>query len=433
MTQFYTSLLTIGIVLHLLLLATAYLILLERKIASWIQNRIGPNRVGFTGIRYIVNLVISVILLPLKLLGSEPDPDRLWQGRAAARISRFHFWGLGQPIADGLKFLLKEDYTPPGVDRRLFILAPMLAVVPAMIGWAVIPWGGYMDRGGEIVAVMGAPLNIGVVFILAIGSLAVYGIVVGGYASNNKYSFLGGLRATAQMLSYEIPLGLAVLIVVLASGTLRTDWLVELQANAVWNFFYHPLLAVIFFICLLAEANRAPFDLAEAEQELVGGYHTEYSSMKFALFFLAEYMHMITAAGFFTLLFLGGWDLPFLQEPVVGGLGWVLLKSSVFAFKILLLLSFMMWIRWTLPRFRFDQLMRLAWKGVIPMTLLLLLFSGLLVFSRPAGVDPALWNWTHTLANLAVGAGCVFLGSVTPTGSAANRRVPLEGSRFSPA
>ena len=397
MAQFIASVLTISVVIHLMLIATAYLILLERKSSAWIQDRVGPNRVG---------------------------P-----------------WGLLQPIADGLKFLLKEDYTPLGVDRGLFFVAPALAVIPALIGWAVIPWGGFLAEGSVIVpafvpvlpeirvpetlAIAVAPINIGVVFILAVGSLSVYGLVVGAYASNNKYSFFGGIRATAQMVSYEIPMGLCVLIVVLMYGTLRADWLVELQANGVWNLFYQPILAVIFFTCLLAETNRAPFDLAEAEQELVAGYHTEYSSMRFALYFLGEYLHMVTASAFFALLFLGGWDLPFVQEPRAAALGWVYLKFVVFLLKILALLFLMMWIRWTLPRFRFDQLMRLAWQALIPITIVTLLVSGVLVFLKMP-------LYSHLIANVVIAAAVLAIRPLVPKGPPVNRRVALAGSRFSP-
>ena len=294
--QFWVSIAVILVLVQVILLSCNYLIMLERKLCAWVQDRIGPNRVNF-----------SFGVLPIK----------------------HHNWGLGQPLADGLKLFLKEDYTPPGVDRGLFMLAPLLAVAPAMIAWAVMPWGGYWQCDGFslnlpligqwtvepfVAHVTAAPLNIGVIYVLAIGSLAVYGVTIGGYASNNKYSFLGGLRATAQMLSYEIPMGLCVLIVILVSATARADLIVLPQAAGVWNVIQHPLLAIIFFTCVLAECNRAPFDLAEAEQELVGGFHTEYASMKWALFFLGEYIHMITGAAFFALLFLGGWDaLPFVN------------------------------------------------------------------------------------------------------------------------
>ncbi len=390
--QFITSVVTLVVIAKLIMVSCAYLILLERKVAAWTQDRIGPNRVG-----------LSFGVLPI----------------------RHHCWGAGQPLADGIKLFLKEDYTPPGVDRGLFLLAPVIVVVPAMLGWAVIPWGGYLGWGDSVLHVTAAPIHIGVIYMLAIGSLAVYGVVLGGYASNNKYSFLGGLRATAQMLSYEIPQGLCVLTVILMHGSARADMLVNFQANAVWNAVYQPVLAVIFFTCILAECNRAPFDLAEAEQELVGGYHTEYSSMKWALFFMGEYMHMITGAAFFTLLFLGGWDLPLLSEPLVGGIALVLLKTGVFIGKVALLLFLMIWIRWTLPRFRFDQLMRLAWRGLIPITLLVMLMTGVMVFLQ----QPA---WVALVGNGLIALLAVWLGPRIPQGAAINRRVPLPGSRFCP-
>ena len=388
MPQLLASLITIVVVIHVVLLSVAYLILLERKFASWVQNRIGPNRVG---------------------------PN-----------------GLLQPIADGLKFLLKEDYTPPGVDRPLFLLAPVLAVVPAMVGWAVIPWGGYLKWNEHTLTIAAAPIHVGAIYILAIGSLAVYGVVIGGYASNNKYSFLGGLRATAQMLSYEIPQALCVLIILLMTGLPDASMIVNKQAMENWNIISQPVLAIIFFTCVLAECNRAPFDLAEAEQELVGGYHTEYSSMKFALFFLGEYMHMITGSAFFVLLFLGGWDLlPFWSElplvggsTLVGGLALVLLKVIVFAIKVFLMLTVMIWIRWTLPRFRFDQLMKLAWRTLIPLTLVLLLASSVLVY-----LD--LPDWTMLVANIVILGLVTLLGHLLPQGPAVNRRIKLVGSRFS--
>lgn len=410
--QFFVSFVVIMVVVHVMLIACAYLIFLERKICAWTQDRIGPNR---------TNLSFGVLPIAHKN------------------------WGLGQALADGIKLLLKEDYTPPHVDRGLFLLAPVLVVVPALIGWAVIPWGGIWEFPGlsfgllqiepSMVRVAAAPISIGVVYILAIGSLAVYGVVLGAYASNNKYAFFGGVRATAQMVSYEIPMGLCVLIAILTYRHTDAGMIVHLQAGSgldgTWGIFLHPLLAVIFFTCVLAECNRAPFDLAEAEAELVGGYHTEYSSMKWALFFLGEYMHMITGCAFFCVLFLGGWDpLPFMAElPVVasGILGpvVVLLKVMIFSGKITFLLVLMMWIRWTLPRLRFDQLMRLAWQGLIPITLVVLLVTGILIyFGAPV--------WTFLLANVLVAVGAAVLGPLLPQGQPVNRKVPLAGSRFCP-
>ncbi|MEO1235331.1 MAG: complex I subunit 1 family protein [Planctomycetota bacterium] len=426
--QFFVSALVILVVLHTMLLSTAYLILLERKTASWVQDRTGPNRTNFSfGL------------------------DDLWKKLGVYGLfkDRKHL-GLGQALADGLKLFVKEDYTPPNVDKALFMAAPALAVIPALIGWAVIPWGGLWDFPGlsifgwqlaqpGLVSVAVAPVQIGVIYILAVSSLAVYGIVVGAYASNNKYSFLGGLRATAQMVSYEIPMGLCVLIVILTFHTVDVQLLTNLQAGSgsdgAWGIFIHPMLAVIFFTCVLAECNRAPFDLAETEQELVGGFHTEFSSMKWALFFLGEYMHMIAGSAFFCVLFLGGWDLlPFVEvlprvneAGLLGGAAIVLLKFGVFAAKVFLLLFIMMWVRWTLPRLRFDQLMKLAWRGLIPLMLLMLLLSGLIVLIDPA--MPKLWYLSANLALIGVG---VFVAPRMPAGPPVNRKVPLAGSRYSP-
>ena len=381
MPQFIASVITLLTMTGVVLGGVAYGVLLERKIASWVQDRVGPNRVG-----------------PL---------------------------GLFQPLADGLKLFIKEDFTPLSVDAALFTLAPLLVIVPAMIAWAVIPWGGDLVWEGEVLRIAAAPINIGVVYILAIGSMAVYGIVVGGYASNNKYSFFGSMRTAAQMISYEIPMAVCVLIVILMYGSLRADTLVEMQANSVWNIFYQPLLAVIFFVCILAECGRMPFDLPECETELVGGYHTEFSSMRFALFFLGEYMHMISASAFFVLLFLGGWDLPFIREPLAGAWWLVLLKVSVFVAKIFVMIVAMMMVRWTLPRFRFDQLMQLAWRVLIPATIVMLLISGWIVF---VDISP----WWHLVANAIVFLGLAQVGSKLRRGAKANRRIPLAGSRFSP-
>ncbi|XAM00254.1 NADH-quinone oxidoreductase subunit H [Phycisphaeraceae bacterium D3-23] len=437
--QFFVSVMLILVVIHTMLGATAYLIFMERKVCSWAQDRIGPNRVGFGMLRALDG--------PLNMLG-------------LAWLYEKKFGGFGQALADGIKLLLKEDYTPPYVDRVLFFLGPALVVIPALIGWAVVPWGGtYMvpdihlfglhlvEAGRTVVAV--APVNIGVVYILAVGSVAVYGIVLGAYASNNKYAFLGGLRATAQMLSYEIPMGICVLIMLLLYKSTDAGFMANTQASSsgfgAWGLFAHPLVAIIFFICLLAEANRAPFDLAEAEQELVGGFHTEYSSMKWALFFLGEYMHMITGCAFFAILFLGGWDiLPFVGDlPVVAQSGWaglaiVMTKFGVFCGKIFFLLFVMMWVRWTLPRLRFDQLMKLAWRGMIPLMIVMLLVTGLLTaidvhFDGNGGrADLNVgWYW-YTAANVLVAVGAALIGPMLPSGPPVNRRVPLAGSRYSP-
>lgn len=338
-TQLGFSTVLMVVILNVMLGATAYCIYLERKVAAWLQDRHGPNRVG---------------------------P-----------------YGLLQSIADGIKMLMKEDFIPAGADRKLFLLAPMLIFVVALIGFAVIPWGGEIRMpNGNIVQLQVASLNIGLLYILAVGSLGVYGIVLGGWSSNNKYSLYGGMRAAAQMLSYEIPLGLAILTVVVTCGEMRLESIVANQispAGGWWYVLLHPLACVVMIIAAIAESNRAPFDLAECEQELVGGYHTEYSALKFGMFFLAEYAHMITASVFITVLFFGGWELfPFSWKLNWAWLAWYntsvhwaagLLRVSVVVGKIVLFIFLYMWIRWTLPRFRYDQLMTLAWKGLIPLAL----------------------------------------------------------------
>jgi len=380
--QLLTSVVVILVILHLALGAAAYFILLERKVSAWVQDRIGPDRVGK--------------------------------------------FGLLQPIADGLKLFFKEDFMPKGVDKGLFTLAPALTVIPAMIGFLVIPWAGGLElSGGETVAIMGANINIGVIYFVATASLGVYGVSIGGWASNNKYSFLGGLRAGAQIISYEIPLGLALLCVVLTSGTLLPEKIVSQQLAGQWNIVQQPLVAILFYICMLAEANRAPFDLAEAEQELVGGWHTEYSSMRWALFFVGEYIHLFVGAAFFTTLFLGGWSLNPVTGwdlPATGGILMIALQFGIVLGKVFLLVFLAMLVRWTLPRFRFDQLMRLAWEGMIPTALLLVLIvSGYLYLGWSA------YMWTGSILALVIMA---IARPLLPTNDT-NKRVELLGSRFS--
>ncbi len=372
MYEFLTSQLGVSIILAVVVYgaiqgAVAYCIYFERKIAAWTQDRIGPNRVG-----------------PLGLL---------------------------QPIADGVKFLMKEDVIPGHVDRALFVLAPALMFVVAGIGFAAIPWGGQLSLNGRLVDIQVAAPDIGLLYILGVASMGVYGVVLGGWASNNKYSFYGAMRATAQMISYEIPLGLCILVVVATMGTLRLEEITSQQVDGYWlgflpkwNVFLHPLAFVILFITALAESNRTPFDLAECEQELVGGYHTEYSALKFGLFFLAEYAHMITASALMAVLFLGGWHLPWLPWTQASDVSWVgvLAKVGVLSAKIAAFLFVMMWIRWTLPRFRFDQLMRLAWKGLIPMTLAMFVLTIVLLWF---GLHR---TWWATAADALVVAGAVL-------------------------
>ena len=381
---------------HVILIGCAYAIMLERKLSAWMQDRIGPNRVG---------------------------PQ-----------------GLLQPIADGIKFMLKEDYNPKGVDKALFFLAPGFIVAPAIMGFVVIPWAGTTDLTSVInwlgigqagatytVKFIGADINIGIVYLLATAAIGVYGVSLGGWASNNKWSFLGGLRASAQMISYEIPMGLALLCVVLAAGTFNPYTIVEQQLSGQWNLVQQPLAAIIFYTCLLAEANRAPFDLAEAESELIGGYHTEYSSMKFALFFLGEYFHIVTGSAFFAVLFLGGWSLnPFTGTdlPTSGGPLLMLAQIAIMLGKVTFMVALTMALRWTLPRFRFDQLMRLSWEGMIPVSLLLLVVVSVFVYF---GATSYLWAGSIGVAVL------VYLFKpIMGAHVEANQRIRMIGSRFSP-
>jgi NADH-quinone oxidoreductase subunit H len=325
---FWFRIIVMAVMLFIILNATAVCILMERKVAGFVQDRYGPNRVGF--------------------------------------------WGLLQSVADGLKFLLKEDIIPDHVDKPLFLLAPCLSLTISLVGFAIIPWAGDVHwpwmAPGTTVSTQVAPLDIGVLYFIGIGSLGVYGIVLAGYASNNKYSFYGGIRATAQLMSYELPLGLALVCVLLSAGTLRLEDIVDQQARTgVWYVFLQPVPFLLMFISILAETNRAPFDLPECEQELVGGYHTEYSAMKFAMFFLGEYAHIVTGSAVMIALFFGGWH--FWGLPGADNTAWwaMLIKLVVYLVKILVFVLLFMLVRWTLPRFRFDQLMRLAWQALVPL------------------------------------------------------------------
>ncbi len=392
--QQFVSFHVLVIVLHVILGGVAYLIYAERKISAWAQDRLGPNRVG-----------------PIGLL---------------------------QPIADGIKLFLKEDYASARVDKILFTLGPALIILPALIGWAVIPWGGYVDiptfsppllpitvEGGRAL-VAAADVNIGVIYLLAVGSLGVYGVTLGGWASNNKYSFLGGLRCSAGMISYEIPMGLAILVMLLVAGSVHPEQLIQYQAANGWFIVAAPIAALLFYVCTLAEANRAPFDNAEAEQELVGGYHTEYSSMRFALFLLAEYAHMITGSAFFVLIFLGGYHVPFigLTDPASTGLLAMAVKLAVFGGKTTAVALFGILVRWTLPRIRWDQVMKLAWNALIPLGIVLLIATSFMVYM----------GWTSTWEMLAMHvvltAVIVIVQPILPR-TPVNFKVAMSGSRYS--
>ena len=355
----FVPLAKIALLMFGLMTAAAYLVLLERWIAAWVQDRLGPNRVG----------------VPL---------------------TKIRLFGLGQPLADGLKFIFKEEYSPAHVDRALFVLAPLTIMAAALAIFAVIPFGSVLPPPGvaglerPIELVVAPGIDVGMVYVFALSSIAVYGVILGGWASNNKYSFLGGLRSSAQLIAYEIPLGLGILGVVLASGSLRLETIIDAQAaSGVWNALVQPLGLVVFMTAAFAEAARLPFDLPEAEQELIGGYHTEYSGMKLLLFLIAEFLHMVTAAFLIVILFFGGWHLwgvtggtadlsaPWLQPLVERGTlstvsaSWLLalVRVLVLSVKVLMVIVFFMMVRWSWPRFRFDQLMTLAWKVMLPLGL----------------------------------------------------------------
>ncbi len=326
-----------GVVLFVLLTSVAYTVYAERKIAAAIQNRIGPNRVGF-------DLIPQLGFL---------------KGMA----------GLGQPIADVLKLLFKEDVVPASANRFYHLLAPMISLFAALTTIAVVP-----VAAGLVIA----DIQIGVLYILAITSLGVYGLTLAGWASNSKYSLLGGLRSSAQMISYEIAMGLSVVSVVVLANSLSMTAIVESQtANPLyWNCFRNFLGFICFVVASFAECNRAPFDLPEAEQELVGGYNTEFGSMKFALFFLAEYANMIVASAVISTLFLGGYQVPFWSEAP----WW--LQVGAFVTKTLFMMFVFIWVRWTIPRFKYNQLMDLGWRKLLPLALfnLLLISVGVLIF-----------------------------------------------------
>ena len=321
----------------LVLTGAAYSTLAERKFASFFQNRIGPNRAG-----------------PMGLL---------------------------QPVADGIKFIMKEEVIPGHVNRFFFVMAPSLFLFVSLVPWSAIPFGDTMVIAGRTIPLQIADLNAGVLYMLAMSSLGVYGILIGGWASNNKFSLLGGVRATAQMISYEITLGISITAVFLISESLSTREIVlkQMQSPWQWNVFIQPVGFIIFFVSMLAETNRNPFDLAEAESELVVGYHTEYGAFKYAQFMLGEYINVITASAFITLLYFGGWNIPFvdlyktgLSVNIIG-----LISLAVFILKTAFFVFVFIWVRWTLPRFRYDQLMHLGWNILLPLSILNLLATAL--------------------------------------------------------
>ena len=329
----YKLLLSVAILLVSLVVAM-YATLFERKIAGFFQDRFGPNRAGK--------------------------------------------FGLLQPVADGVKLFFKEEFMPANADKVLYMMGPMLTMLVALLGSAVIPWGNSLIIGGKEYSLQMADINIGVLYVFAIVSVGVYGIMIGGWASNNKYALMGAVRAASQMISYELAMSLSIVTIVMTTGSLSLNEIVGQQQGMNWNVFYQPIGFVVFVICAFAETNRAPFDLPECETELIGGYHTEYSSMKLGFYLFSEYINMFISSAMIASLYFGGFDVPFIHDlglshnvvTLIGVLGFFL-KISFFMFLF-------MWVRWTLPRFRYDQLMRFGWKGLMPWAIFNVILTGVI-------------------------------------------------------
>ncbi|MBS1949697.1 MAG: NADH-ubiquinone oxidoreductase chain H [Cytophagales bacterium] len=328
------------IVFTITLAVAAYSTYAERKIAAFLQDRIGPDRAG---------------------------P-----------------FGLLQPLADGAKFFFKEEIIPNVSNKTLFILGPSIAMLTALMAGVVVPWGNELILGGNSYLLQIADLNVGVLYVFGVVSVGVYGIMIGGWSSNNKFSLLGAVRASAQMISYEIAMGLAIIALIMMTGTLSLREISLQQVGGVgghwnwWNVVYQPLGFLIFIVCAFAECNRTPFDLPECETELVGGYHTEYSSMKLGLYLFAEYINMFISSAVMSTLYFGGFNFPFMHDLGLSA-NWITVLGTVALFlKITFFIFFFMWIRWTIPRFRYDQLMNLGWKGLIPLAVFNIVLSGLI-------------------------------------------------------
>jgi NADH-quinone oxidoreductase subunit H len=330
----------IGAVFAITLGVAAYSTYAERKVAAFLQDRIGPDRAG---------------------------P-----------------FGLLQPLADGLKFLMKEEIIPNVSNKFLFILGPCIAMLTALMAGVVIPWGGALTIGGEQYLLQIADLNIGILYVFGVVSIGVYGIMIGGWASNNKFSLLGAIRASAQMISYEIAMGLSIIALIILTGTLSLREITEMQAGGVgsdwnmWNIVYQPVGFIIFITCAFAECNRTPFDLPECETELVGGYHTEYSSFKLAFYLFSEYINMFISSAVISTLYFGGYNFPFMNDLGLDQ-NLITILGTLFLFaKITFFIFFFMWIRWTIPRFRYDQLMNLGWKMLLPLAVANIFLTGLI-------------------------------------------------------
>ncbi|HEY9560398.1 MAG TPA: NADH-quinone oxidoreductase subunit NuoH [Anseongella sp.] len=329
----------ISVVLGISLVTAMYTTLAERKIAGFLQDRHGPNRAG---------------------------P-----------------FGLLQPLADGVKLFTKEEIIPREANRFLFILGPSLAMLMACVGTAVIPWGEELQIGDRTVSLQIADVNIGILYVFGVVALGVYGIMIGGWASNNKYSLLSSIRAASQNISYEISMGLSLIALLMMTGTLSLGEIVEQQRGINWNIWYQPIGFIIFLTCSFAETNRNPFDLVECETELVGGYHTEYSSMKLGFFLFAEYINIFVTSAVMATLYFGGYNFPGMDALAEAGVAqnWItLIGVAALLIKILFFIFFFIWVRWTVPRFRYDQLMRLGWNVMIPLAIANIVITGVVMY-----------------------------------------------------
>lgn len=325
------------VILLLSLVIAMYATLFERKFAGFIQDRYGPDRAG---------------------------P-----------------WGILQPVCDGVKLFLKEEYMPNTADKFLYILGPCLTMLVALMTSAVIPWGGSLSIGESSFPLQVASSSVDILYVFAVVSMGVYGIMIGGWASNNKFALMGAVRASSQMISYELAMGLSIASVIMMTGTLSLQETVNQQAS-VWNVVYQPLAFLIFFICALAETNRAPFDLPECEGELIGGYHTEYSSMKLGFYLFSEYINMFISSAIMATLFFGGYHMPFIDKLGLSPNILTLAGTAFLFVKIFLFLTLFIWVRWTLPRFRYDQLMKLGWKVLFPLALINLILTGVFMLFK---------------------------------------------------
>jgi NADH-quinone oxidoreductase subunit H len=333
----YKLILVIAILLISLLVAM-YSTLFERKLAGFFQDRLGPNRAGK--------------------------------------------FGLLQPLADGLKLFFKEEFMPASADKFLYILGPSLTMMIALLTSAVIPWGNSLVINGVEYSLQVADINVGVLYVFAILSIGVYGIMIGGWSSNNKYALIGAVRAASQMISYELAMSMAIISIVMMSGTLSLNEIVSQQHGFNWNIWYQPIGFVLFLVCAFAECNRSPFDLPECETELIGGYHTEYSSMKLGFFLFAEYINMFISSAMISTLYFGGYNFPFMDDLGLSHNALTIVGSLVFFLKISFFGFVFMWVRWTLPRFRYDQLMRLGWKTLLPIAVVNILITGIVILIK---------------------------------------------------